>query len=235
MDDAQSDQTRQIFLKALSQFHAEDVLTPISQVALFPHDAPLPEVLSVIKESGFSRYPVYQDGIDNIIGVLHVRSLLFVSPSSFNLEDCLNKAFVISENKKLDELFEEFNKQKTHFALVVDEHGSLRGIITMEDILESVVGGIEDEFDANLDGFKVFKRAGGHYTIDARMELNAFNAQFKTSYSSEEYDTIGGYLMEVLGRVPEEGESIILAPYTVVVTKAQGPKLLELSVSKTVN
>ncbi|MGL5720800.1 MAG: CBS domain-containing protein [Brevinema sp.] len=232
MEDGYSEQERIHFLGVLAHFKAEDVLTPISQTELFDLQASFDTVLSKVKETGFSRFPVYDEGIDDIVGVLHIRSLLFASCDNFNLHEHLNKPFVISENKKLDELFKEFNQHKTHFAIVVDEHGSVRGIITMEDILESVLGGIEGEFDPSEENYTAQRHAKGVYSVDPRMELEDFNAQFRTSFNSDECDTIGGYLMEMLGRVPSEGEYWEENSYKIQVTKAQGPKLLELSVHK---
>ena len=232
MEDGYSEQERIHFLGVLAHFKAEDVLTPISQTELLDLETPFDAVLSTVKETGFSRFPVYDEGIDDIIGVLHIRSLLFASRDNFHLRDYLNKPFVISENKKLDELFKEFNQHKTHFAIVVDEHGSVRGIITMEDILESVLGGIEGEFDPSEENYTAQRHARGVYSVDPRMDLDDFNNQFHTTFTSDDCDTIGGYLMEMLDRVPSEGEYWEEESYRIQVTKAQGPKLIELSVHK---
>ncbi|MGL5254888.1 MAG: CBS domain-containing protein [Brevinema sp.] len=232
MEDGYSEQERIHFLGVLAHFKAEDVLTPISQTELFELDATWETVLATVKETGFSRFPVYDEGIDDIVGILHIRSLLFASQENFSLREYLNKPLVISENKKLDELFKEFNQHKTHFAIVVDEHGSVRGIITMEDILESVLGGIEGEFDPSEENYTAQRHGQGVYSVDPRMELEDFNTQFRTAFNSDDCDTIGGYIMQQLGRVPSEGETWEEESYKIQVTKAQGPKLIELSVHK---
>lgn len=221
------------FFIALSQLQAEDIFIPISTVTMFELEDSYDFILEAIKNNGFSRYPVYQDGIDNIVGILHVKDLLGIENNHFNIKNILRTPFFISENKQLDKLFTEMVQKRMLLSIVVDEYGSVRGIITMEDILETCFGHILDEFDPEEKDFTTKMANNKSFLVDARMPLSDFNKSFNASLQSEDSDTIAGFIIDRLGHVPEQNEVLKFDDLQIKINKVNGSKLIELMITKT--
>lgn len=235
MDDSSCSQNnvKEAFFVALSQLRAEDIFIPISTVKMFELEDSYDFILDTIKNNGFSRYPVYQDGIDNIVGILHVKDLLGIDRNNFNIKNILRTPFFISENKQLDKLFMEMIQKRMLLSIVVDEYGSVRGIITMEDILETCFGHILDEFDPEEKDFTTKMANNRGFLVDARMPLSEFNKSFNASLQSEDSDTIAGFIIDQLGHVPEQNEVLEYDDLQIKVNKVNGSKLIELMITKT--
>ncbi|MGL4366770.1 MAG: transporter associated domain-containing protein [Brevinemataceae bacterium] len=224
-DDSFRNRQKNIF-DDLYTFQAEDVLVPVSMTQFIDIENSYSEIIELIRETKFSCYPVYRDGVDDIIGILKIKDLLFCGSDSIDINSLLLQPLFISENKTLSSLCLEFVEKNLNFAIVVDEHGSVRGIVTYKDILSFLV----DHQKTEVLKQYVITKVDGSSIIDAVMPLDDFNANFGTTVFSEEYDTIGGYLIEQFTYVPQVGEVLKLDSATVTVKETQGAKLLKLIV-----
>ncbi|HSH49424.1 MAG TPA: transporter associated domain-containing protein, partial [Halomonas sp.] len=195
----------------ISDQHVREVLIPRSQVTAIALDQPLDEYLSVILETGHSRYPVIGENLDEVKGILLAKDLLPLlqgggnSARPFQLQDALRPAMFVPESKRLNTLLKEFRDTHNHMAVVVDEYGGTAGIVTIEDILEEIVGDIEDEHDAD-DEEDIRWLGDGRYAIRALTPIDDFNERFHTDFSDEEFDTVGGLMMQSFGHLPSRGE-----------------------------
>lgn len=239
MDDSPSSDSeisqRQIRDK-LSRIEASDILIPRSEVVLINSESPFEEILDTVIYDGHSRFPVYSERIDNIIGFLYVKDLLplirtAAGTSGFSIREALRKPLFISENKNLGDLFSEFISTHVHMAIVADEYGSLIGLITLEDILEQIVGEISDEYDKEEEAnYKVI--SSKQVIVYPKMPLEEFNRVFHTRIQSDDYDTIGGFIMDTLGHVPKENETMKYKNLDLVIVKAAGSRILEIRVDR---
>lgn len=190
---------------------AKDVMTPRTDIIAIDVESSYDEIIEIIKEEAFSRMPVYEDDIDNILGVLHVKDLITLDRDCV-LKDNLNilkPIYYTYEYKPVSQLFNELRNQKLSVAIVNDEYGGTEGIITVEDLVEKIVGSISDEYDEDDDEdyIKISKKK---YLIDGSMNLDDFNQKFSTELRSDEIDTIAGYIIENLDRFPKTGENITI-------------------------
>lgn len=218
----------------VSELCARDIMVPRSQVDAM-HIADKPEVfIELIQKTGHSRFPVYEDSRDNIIGILLAKDLLrFYTDQEFDARDWLRPAVFIPESKRLNILLRDFRINRNHIAIVVDEYGSVAGIVTIEDILEQIVGDIEDEFDIEEDEDNIIATSDeGAYRVRALTEVEQFNDFFGTNYADDDADTIGGLLANHLGRMPRKGERIILDSMVFEVLRADARQVDVLLVSK---
>jgi len=190
-------------------------------------------IKGVIINSAHSRFPVITEDKDHVVGLLLAKDLIqfgFSSgPDNFKIEDILREAVVVPESKRLDTLLKEFRSQRYHMAIVVDEYGGVSGLVTIEDILEVIVGEIEDEFDYEEEDEirQIGKRT---YTVNALTTLADFNSFFKTNYNIEIQDTIGGLILHELGHLPSRGEKINIGEHKFKVTNADNRRLVQLQV-----
>ena len=168
------------------------------------------EILEVIKRDQFSRIPVYEETIDNIVGVLNVKDLILANENKehFKLKDYMREPFYTFEFKKVTEVFNEMKKNRIHMAVVLDEYGGTVGIVTLEDLVEEIVGEIEDEYDEHDDKVKVVKE--DEYIVDGSAKLDEISDLIGVNMESEELDSVGGLIIEELGRMPEENEEITI-------------------------
>ena len=213
-----------------------DIMIPRSQMIVIEADKPLPELLSTIIESGHSRFPVIGNHKDEIKGLLLAKDLLkhYVQheDQEFVLDECLRPIEIVPESKRLDILLKEFRKKRQHLALAVDEYGNLSGLVTIEDVLELIVGDIEDEFDLEEDDEdQIVQEEGGSYLVDALTPIEDFNEHFKGDISDAEYDTIGGIITNQFGHLPKKGEATKLGQFTFSVTKADQRRIHQLRVN----
>ena len=198
---------------AVSEMQVRDAMVPRSHMIVISFGTSLEELLSTVLESGHSRFPVIGEDRDEVEGVLLAKDLLrhYAEDSGqFDLRTLLRSAVVIPESKRLNMLLKDFRASRNHMAIVVDEYGGVSGLITIEDVLEEIVGEIDDEHDEEEEA--PIKALGGNsYRIDALAEIEGFNEVFECDLSDEDYDTVGGLLLAEFGRVPDKGEEVVLA------------------------
>jgi magnesium and cobalt transporter len=217
----------------VSELHARDIMVPRSQMYVVDiHDEPekfLPQVI----ESGHSRFPVIGESRDDVIGILLAKDLLrYFAGQEYNVRDMLRPAVFIPESKRLNVLLKDFRRNRNHMAIVVDEYGGVAGLVTIEDVLEQIVGDIEDEYDFDETEANILLDRNGLYRVKAQTSIEDFNATFGTSFSDEEYDTIGGLLLSRFGRLPKRGEEIVFDRLRFRVLRADSRRLHSLLVEK---
>lgn len=214
-----------------SQLKARDIMLPKKQMVCVPHDAKLAELITLITQSGHSRFPVTGDTKDDIIGILHAKDILpfqLEEQANFDVVDITRQAPFVPESKRLDSLLREFRRNRNHMAIVVDEYGAVAGFITLEDILEQIIGDIEDEFDIDEEAY-IKVHSDGHYIIKAHTPIEEFNEALQAQFSDKEYDTIGGIVMANFGYLPKRGETTTIEPFDFKILNADARriKLLE--------
>jgi magnesium and cobalt transporter len=214
-----------------SQMRARDIMLPKSQMVCIKKEETFYNILDIVTQSGHSRFPVLDNDSDEIIGILHAKDLLAFAeekPDAFELIDICRQAPFVPEGKRLDSLLSEFRRNKNHMAIVVDEYGAVTGFITIEDIIEQIVGDIEDEFDIEEEPY-IKSHANAQYIIRAHMPIEEFNEQLNTDFSDETYDTIGGIVMNHFGHLPLRGEIVTIKglEFKVINADARRIKLLE--------
>jgi magnesium and cobalt transporter len=189
-----------------------DIMVPRSQMVVINRDDALEDILAAAIESGHSRFPVVDNDHEKVLGILLAKDLLRTlheDEDHFDIKECLRSAAFIPESKRLNVLLKEFRANHNHMAIVVDEYGSVAGLVTIEDVLEQIVGDIGDEYDID-DEMDIAREDARHFTVRAQTRIAEFNDYFATAYSDEEFDTIGGLLMSHLGRLPRRGENVII-------------------------
>jgi magnesium and cobalt transporter len=193
----------------MADLTAGDVMVAAPRMDLLAIDAPYEEVLNAVIETGHSRFPVYEGERDNIIGILLAKDLLKLQRApELNLRTLLRPAVFVPESKNLNELLRDFRSNRNHLAIVIDEFGSIAGVLTIEDVLEEIVGEIEDEFDDDEAESGIYTLADGTQRVAGDATIAAVNQAFATSLPSDEFDTIGGLVAHELGRVPRRGETV---------------------------
>jgi magnesium and cobalt transporter len=194
----------------VAELQVRDIMVPRSQMVVVERDAAPEDILPIVIESGHSRFPVIGDDRDQIVGVLLAKDLLRYfnegGQQDFDIKECLRPAVFIPESKRLNVLLKEFRANHNHMAFVVDEYGGVAGLVTIEDVLEQIVGDIGDEYDID-DDLDIRKEGERQFTVKAQTRIGDFNEYFGTEFSDEEFDTIGGLVMSNLGRLPRRGEA----------------------------
>jgi len=195
----------------LSEQNAKDIMIPRVDIIAVDSQTELKPLVKTICDAGHSRVPVYEETIDNIIGILYVKDLLKLltdrSRKKFYLKKILHDPYFVPETMPLDELMFEFKRKKLHIAIVVDEYGGIGGIVTLEDILEEIVGEIEDEFDTEeLPDF--IKTGNNTWEIDSRMPISDLNEKLDQDLSTEDFDTVGGLVFDLFGKIPQKDETV---------------------------
>ena len=221
----------------VSELSARDIMVPRSQMDMVDISEPLDRIVQFAISTTHSRFPVYEGSRDNVIGILLAKDLLqHCGGESFDVRDSLRPAVFIPESKRLNVLLRDFRGNRNHIAMVVDEYGGVAGLITIEDVLEQIVGDIEDEydFDEEADNIIAIDADGDnpHYRVRALTEIEQFNETFGTNYSDEQSDTLGGLLADHIGRVPRRGESIVLPPMRFQVMRADARQVHVLKVER---
>lgn len=207
INEDESEMIRAIF--ALGETVVREVMVPRTDMAAIQVDATADELLETIIDCGHSRIPVYEGTIDNIIGVLYAKDLLkFWGKDSAELDisRTARQPFFIPETKNLEELLQEFKKRRVHIAIVIDEYGGTSGLITIEDLLEQIVGDIQDEYDVEEELIQL--NPDGSAILDARLPIEEFEEHFDISVERDKFDTVGGLIFHLLGRIPRSGDSV---------------------------
>jgi CBS domain containing-hemolysin-like protein len=211
---------------------AHDVMVPRPEVVALSIDLPPEEALAAVVDSPFTRYPVYRGSLDEIVGVLHVRDLFSAihdrGLAAVNIDEILRPAFVVPETKDLAALLADFRRSQQHMAIVVDEYGAMDGIVTLEDLLEEIVGEIEDEFD--LPDESVEQVGDGKIRVDGTFPIDDFNEQFEVSLPVEDYHTLAGFVFGALGRAPEQGDEVRHDGLCFRVLEVEGTRIERLEV-----
>jgi CBS domain containing-hemolysin-like protein len=214
---------------------AREIMVPRPDVVSLPADLGLRKLLSVAAAGNYTRYPVYEDdSSDRIIGAVHVKDVLRAVESEGGLDadltarDLAREVLVVPENRPIDGILEDFQKQELQMAIVIDEWGSFEGLFTLEDIIEEIVGEIRDEFDEEEPA--ILKLPDGSYSIDGRIPIGVVNEALGSEFESEDFDTIGGFVLGHLGRAPEVGDEVRLDGYLLRVDEVDGPRVAQVIV-----
>ena len=224
-----------IFFGALhvADMHARDIMIPKSSLVVVHEDQPPEDLLPIVIGSRHSRFPVVGDDVDDVKGILHAKDLLPLvladDKSKFAMKDCIRPATVIPESKRLNVLLQEFRATKNHMAVVVDEYGQVAGAVTIEDVLEQIVGEIEDEYDLDEEDV-VNQIEPNSYHVKATATIEDFNEYFGTEFSEEEFDTIGGIVLKAFGHLPDRGETVELGGLQFEILNADSRRLRLLRV-----
>jgi magnesium and cobalt transporter len=218
----------------VSQMQVREVMIPRSQMVVLERDASSDELLRTIVESGHSRFPVIGEDRDEVVGILLAKDVLkFIVDSpgeKLNLTSFLRPTTFIPESKRLDTLLQEFRSSRNHMAIVVDEYGGISGLLTIEDVLEEIVGEIDDEHDP--EEAEQIQAQGNHWNVMALARIDEFNEYFSSSLDDEDYETIGGLVMRGFGRLPRRGESISLDGFCFKVIQADRRRIHRLEVTR---
>ena len=208
---------------AVGDLQVRDIMVPRSQMSVVARDDGVEQLLPIVVESGHSRFPVIGEDRDQVIGILLAKDLLRYyaenAPGDFDIRECIRPAVFVPESKRLNVLLKEFRKSRHHMAIVVDEYGGVAGLVTIEDVIEQIVGDIADEYDVEED--QPIRRDGERqYTVRALTRIAEFNEYFGTQLSDAEFDTIGGLVAHGFGRVPRRGDALRLDDFEFRVLRA---------------
>jgi len=198
----------------VADLQVRDIMVPRTQMAVVRREEPAPELIARVIESGHSRFPVMDDDRDDIVGILLAKDLLRLCASGekerFDIREFMRPAVFVPESKRLNMLLKEFRGNRNHMAIVVDEYGGVSGLVTIEDVIEQIVGDIDDEFDIEEDDQNIRKEAQQQYAVRGVTRLAEFNEYFGTHLQDEDFDTVAGLTMKSLGRLPRRGEAVTL-------------------------
>jgi magnesium and cobalt transporter len=223
---------------AVSDLTVGDVMIPRAQMIALCADDVFVDLLKQVVESGHSRFPVHGEDRDEILGILLAKDLLRGVVADYdhlhpgNVRELLRPAVLIPESKKLNVLLREFRQSRNHMAIVIDEYGGVAGLVTIEDVLEQIVGEIDDEHDEAEDPTALIAaQADGQYAVDALTPISDFNERFGADFDDDEYDTIGGLITAAIGHLPEAGEELTLGRFSFRIARADARRLHALHVS----
>jgi magnesium and cobalt transporter len=213
----------------VADMHVRDIMIPRGQMVVLDREDSFAKIVAKITESGHSRFPVIDDDKDDLVGILLAKDLLTLSLSqqpgqNFEINEFIRPASFIPESKRLNVLLKEFRVNRSHMAMIVDEYGGVSGLITIEDVLEQIVGEIDDEHD-DEDEVDIQPHGSNRYSVRALTPLPEFNEFFNTDYETDKVETIGGYLLRQIGYLPNRGESITLGDLTFKVMSADNRKV----------
>lgn len=217
-----------------AELDVRDAMITRSQMNVVKENDSFERILAYVVETAHSRFPVIGGDKDEVLGILHAKDLLksAANPEHFNLKSILRPPVFVPEGKSLNTLLKEFREQRNHMAIVIDEYGGTSGLVTFEDIIEQIVGDIEDEFDEDESADNIFAVSAERWRIKAVTEIEDINRFFGTAYSNEEVDTIGGLITQELGRLPARGEKVQIGPLLFTVARADSRRLHTLMAVK---
>ncbi|TCV84711.1 HlyC/CorC family transporter [Sulfurirhabdus autotrophica] len=217
----------------VSEMQAREIMIPRSQMDVIDINDPVEKFIPFLVEKAHSRFPVVDENKDDVIGILLAKDILrYYAGEEFNVRDMLRPAVFIPESKRLNVLLKEFRSNRNHIAIVVDEYGGVAGLLTIEDVLEQIVGEIEDEYDFDEAEDNIILDRSGRYRVKALTEIIDFNESFGTSFSDEDFDTVGGLIINKFGRLPKRGEEVVIDNLSFQVLRADSRRLHTLLVEK---
>ncbi|HEX6710174.1 MAG TPA: hemolysin family protein [Rubrobacter sp.] len=212
---------------------AREIMVPRPDIEAIPSDAPLREMVDITVYGRYTRYPVYEGDLDHILGAVHVKDLFRAArenPDDFDIRSIIRPCLVVPENKRIEEILKEFQTRTLQMAIVIDEWGSVEGLITIEDIVEELVGEIQDEFDEGEPAIEQI--SDDLYAVDGRIPIIDVNDRFDLDLPHEDFDTIGGYILGSLGRPPEAGDTVEADGATMQVKSVDGPRVSMLTLRR---
>ncbi len=222
----------------VSDLRVRDIMIPRAEMVYIRRDDPLERVLEIAVKSAHSRFPVTGEDKGEVVGVLLAKDLLNFcvvgGRRPFNIRELLRPTVFVPESKRLNVLLKEFRASRNHMAVVVDEYGSAAGLVTIEDVLEQIVGEIEDEHDYD-EGTEIFQRGRNEWSAKARTPIEDFNEYFGSDFSDEEFDTIGGLVVNAFGHLPKRGESVEIGPLRFTILRADSRRLHLLNIQRLVS
>ncbi len=217
----------------VSEQQVREIMIPRAQMDVIDISEPPEQFIPFVIDTAHSRFPVIDGDKDNIIGILLAKDLLrYYAGEEFNVRDMLRPAVFVPEAKRLNVLLRDFRSNRNHIALVADEYGGVSGMVTIEDVLEQIVGDIEDEYDFDDDVDNIIADVSGHYRVKADTEIADFNAALGTEFSDEECDTVGGLVLKAAGQLPKRGDHIHLGGLNFMVLRADSRRLYSLLVKR---
>ena len=218
----------------VSEMTVRDIMIPRAQMDVVSIEDEPAQFIPFVLETRHSRFPVIGENKDDVVGILLAKELLnyYANPESFELHDTLRPVVFVPESKRLNVLLRDFRANRNHIAIVVDEYGGVSGLVTIEDVLEQIVGDIEDEYDFDEAEDNIIAEANGRYRVKAQTEIAAFNEKFGSDFSDEEFDTIGGLVLKAFGRLPKRGETTTIDKFRFRVVRADSRRIYTLQVEK---
>ena len=220
----------------VSSMQVRDIMIPRSQLVIVSAKLPPNEIIELVTKASHSRFPVTSENVDNVIGILLAKDLLPLilkeETGKLDIKDVVRPATFVPESKRLNVLLKEFRETRQHMAIVIDEYGSVSGAVTIEDVLEQIVGEIEDEYDVD-DESHIKKFNEENYIVKALTPVDEFNEYFGTQFSDQEFTTLGGLVLQQIGHIPERGETINIGPFLVTVLNADSRQIKLLKVTST--
>ncbi len=220
-------------INELSQTAVKEVMVPRIDVQFLEESITLEELKTIIGEEGYSRYPVYNETIDNVVGILYVKDIIRHFGQEFDVRQIMRKPYFVPDTIRLDKLLREFKKRKVHIAVAIDEYGGVSGIVSMEDILEVIVGEIQDEFDDESED--IVEVGEGIWLCDARTPIDEINEKLKIDLPEDDAETLGGFVFEQFGRIPANLEKVNYNSYEFIVQEIDGHKINRVKVVKKSN
>lgn len=210
----------------VSELRVKDISVPRSQMVVVPQDAEIEAIFPLVAETAHSRYPVIGEDRTEVVGILLVKDLLLHSVRNQNrqVSEIMRPALFVPETKRLNVLLMEFRATRSHMAIVVDEYGAAAGLVTIEDVLEQIVGDIEDEYDFGEEEF-IFRKSDSEFNLKALTPIEDFNEYFESSLEDEGFDTIGGLIVHQMGHLPKRGEKLELGPFRFTVIRADSRRV----------
>ena len=218
----------------VSEMSVRDVMIPRSQMDCVSIDDEPDAFIPLVIETKHSRFPVIGESKDDVVGILLAKELLnyYRNPESFSLRDTLRPAVFIPESKRLNVLLREFRTNRNHIAIVVDEYGGVSGLVTIEDVLEQIVGDIEDEYDFDETEDNIIAEGGGRFRVKAQTEVGDFNTRFGSRLADETVETIGGLVVHAFGRVPKRGETVTIGDWRFRIVRADSRRIHTLQAER---
>jgi len=218
----------------VSEMAVRDIMVPRAQVDFIDINEPVEKFVKQVIATAHSRFPVIDQNRDDVIGVLLAKDLLrfYAGEEEFNVREMLRPAVFVPEAKRLNVLLREFRASRNHMAIVLDEYGGVAGLVTIEDVLEQIVGDIEDEYDFDEASDNILPEPGGRHRVKAITQIADFNSAFGTAFPDEAADTIGGFLIQHLGRLPKRGESVVIDALRFQVLRADSRRVYTLLVDR---
>ncbi len=218
----------------VSEMQVREIMIPRAQMDAIDVNEPVEKFVAQVIATAHSRFPVYDQNRDDVIGILLAKDLLrhYAGEEPFNVREMLRPAVFVPESKRLNVLLREFRASRNHMAIVVDEYGGVAGLVTIEDVLEQIVGDIEDEYDFDEAKDNIIPEPGGRFRVKALTQIADFNSAFGTSFPDAEIDTVGGLVIAQFGRLPRRGESIAIAGHRFQVLRADSRRVHTLIVEK---
>jgi len=216
----------------VSEMTVRDIMIPRAQMDVVSIDDNPEDFLPLVLETKHSRFPVVGENKDDVVGILLAKELLnfYRTPDSFSLRDTLRPAVFVPESKRLNVLLRDFRANRNHIAIVVDEYGGVSGLVTIEDVLEQIVGDIEDEYDFDESEDNIIAETAGRYRVKAQTEIADFNAHFSADFADDEFDTVGGLVLQAFGRLPKRGDTATIGDFLFRVVRADSRRLYTLQV-----